>query len=255
MSENGRSLMDDIILACLHGRPTAFATRKEIQKWLNSSAHDVTESSTEIPSREEIKHALKRLVKQGAIMKRGKEFSLVRLSGVDAADAHLDVPIAVTQRRKNMSLRVTDNAQERGNGENELMDLDEEIRRLEEDLAADTTDSDDGEEEENDDDDDCIAKDSEQIQNGVICLSNLASDRIEPLPQNVLPQNKRRKLKGVDSVPTFNTSLHGSHERKKQKRHNSSSDQQQQPKLRPTITARTSTVLLSYMSAPVPISI
>ncbi|KAL3782013.1 hypothetical protein ACHAW5_004532 [Stephanodiscus triporus] len=229
MGENnrGRSLKDDI-LSCLRGSAPAAVTRKEIQKQMNSSFnHTLTSDAL---SKKEIKHALKRLVKAGGVIKSGKEYSLIsesegriktNVEDIDVGDASDTLYVPIAQRMRKMPRRVNDDA-EVHKWESNKTDLDEEIRRLEEDLAADTSESDD----ENDDDD----ENGEQIENGVesnkmaihenddskrnysqhdtdrieysdgiICLSNLDNARIEPLPQNALPQNKRRQLKGVDS--------------------------------------------------------
>jgi superfamily II DNA or RNA helicase len=82
------------------------------------------------------------------------------------------------------------------------MDIDEEIRQLETDLAADDTATSNDDDSDDDDDDD--SGDNEDHSHcgdgGVISLSKLAHDKIEPLPKSALPQNIRRKLKGVDST-------------------------------------------------------
>ncbi|KAL7535500.1 hypothetical protein ACHAXR_010860, partial [Thalassiosira sp. AJA248-18] len=147
---------------------------------------------------------------------------------------------------------------EDGDSNNEKIDLDDEIRRLEEELAADDDDS-ESESESDDDDDDENESDHDHIKEhnskkrisfgpnsihefddhrsskrrhnklqdsmndddsggGIICLSNLAHDRIEPLPQSALPQNKRRKLKGVDTTSTTTDDDDGVNKKRKKKR-------------------------------------
>lgn len=230
MGENnrGRSLKDDI-LSCLRGSAPAAVTRREIQKQMNSSANR-TKLTSDALSKKEIKHALKRLVKAGGVMKSGKEYSLISRSedkieitvaDIDVGDAADTLYVPIAQRMRKMPQKVNDDA-EVHNWESNKTDLDEEIRRLEEDLAAGTSESDD----ENDDDDENGEKiengvesnkmaihenddpkrnyyqhdtDRNKYSDGIICLSNLDNDRIEPLPKNALPQNKRRQLKGVDS--------------------------------------------------------
>jgi len=63
-------------------------------------------------------------------------------------------------------------------------DIDEEIRRLENELAAQSSSTEEEEEEE-----------SSVEEKAIVCLSTVAKDRIEPLPAVQLPSNKRRRLK------------------------------------------------------------
>ena len=108
-------------------------------------------------------------------------------------------------------------------GASKDVDLDDEIARLEAELAADDeSDSDDDDmSEEEDEGRGGVAMNRNAISfgetsvkeydagnihskrgsdaDGIICLSNLADDRIAPLPQSALPQNKRRTLK-IDSA-------------------------------------------------------
>jgi hypothetical protein len=143
---------------------------------------------------------------------------------------HSDVPIA--QRINKLSHKKQVVCIEELEESKKIMDIDEEIRQLEEDLAADddTTTSDD-----DDDDDDGDSGDNDDQhhcgEGGVISLSKLVNDKIEPLPQNALPQNKRRKLKGVDST-TVDDHIFSSDKHKQRKRHNSTitSDKQSEQK-------------------------
>jgi len=109
--------------------------------------------------------------------------------------------------------------------EPKTMDLDEKIRRLEAELAASSNSEDEDDEDSESGEEDNISKiqpkksitfgensthffqtdegrskhTSQSHDEGVICLSEVAEDRIEPLPSTSLPQSKRRLLKGIDS--------------------------------------------------------
>lgn len=270
--------LEDAILSCLRGSRPAVVTRREIQTSVNNRIESCSGGEEKLTfdawTKKDTKHALKRMVKRGVVMKSDKEYSLISRSegenGTAAADEDvgdaadtLYVPIA--QRMRKMPQKVNDDAEVR-NGGSSRMDLDEEIRRLEEDLAADSCESDD----EDDDDGD---ENGEKIEDGVksrtktaiheshdserkeshndmdhdaysdriICLSNLANDRIEPLPQNSLPQNKRRKLKGVDSTSDKN-------ELKKRKRRDSSDlPEQQQHAVSEGLKHAVQDLLLNYV--------
>jgi hypothetical protein len=239
-----RAMKDDIIISCLRNSQLAALTRREIHKQLIAGV-----GADAGWSKKDLKHALKCLVKRGFITKGGKDYSLISRSeggneatvadedGGDASNTLNYVPIA--QRMRKTSQHV-DDAGVRG-GKSSSMDLDEEIRRLEEELAADTANSDTEHEEYSDDEDGGDDNDNDDERNedgaesrkmgsqncGIICLSNLANDRIEPLPQHALPQNKRRKLKGVDSA-TCSKVATGSNEPKKRKRPDSSDQNEQE---------------------------
>eukprot|EP00986_Skeletonema_menzelii_P014346 scaffold9458_cov126-Skeletonema_menzelii.AAC.3 len=210
------------------------ATRKEIQKEL---ATKVASSSCDV-SKKDVKRSLKRLVKQGDIVKDGKKYKIVVQSSSSAADEYgsdgdsrrsndsssLDhekdvlerddefpgggkeeaqvapiVPIAERLRQKAQTEQLADDGNSKAK---EKVDLDEEIRRLEAELAE--SDDNDDEDEESDYDDDSSNDDSKDGNitpktDGIICLSSVADERIVPLPQDALPQNKRRTLKNIDA--------------------------------------------------------
>lgn len=202
---------DDDILSYLRSRrrPEHHADRKIIQKHLNSNApcsHVPDNNNADgIWTKREVKDALKRLVKRGAITKNGKEYFCRSTDNVDEGA----VPIA--QRMRRQITQQTGKTEEENSEESNTIDLDDEIRRLEEELAEEDSDDD---EDLHDDDESDIQVDGDlesdgskshdiiddNHSNGIIRLSNLANDRIEPLPQSALPQSKRRHLKGVDSA-------------------------------------------------------
>jgi hypothetical protein len=73
-------------------------------------------------------------------------------------------------------------------------DLDERIRQLEAELNSDNDESTD------DGDSDSDAEEEEEP--GVLCLSTAKDERIKGLSQDLLPTNKKRSLKGIDSRPS-----------------------------------------------------
>ncbi len=233
--------LEDKILSHLRLRSSssqnsAAMTRKEIQKELVTKKEDddvdvVTFSSSSSSSdltKKYVKRCLKRLVKRGDVVKDGKKYKLMPSSSSSASDdddesdsnddsrsdsASVDndelddevgeeasapfVPIAERIRQTAQTNQSDDNAISK-----QQMDLDEEIRRLEAELAASDDDDDDDEESDDDDssDDDPTDGNTTTSQaDGIICLSSVADERIVPLPQGALPQNKRRTLKNIDS--------------------------------------------------------
>mmetsp|Transcript_5162 Transcript_5162/g.9819 ORF Transcript_5162/g.9819 Transcript_5162/m.9819 type:complete len:295 (+) Transcript_5162:67-951(+) len=85
------------------------------------------------------------------------------------------------------------------------IDIDEEIKRLEAELAADASSNssqkssdDDSILDESDDDSEIREKEQSPPTGGVLCLSACAGEKIAPLPKNALPTVKSKKLK-IDS--------------------------------------------------------
>ena len=230
--KDSSSLVDDDILSYLRScQSSAAVSRKDIQKHLAVKQKD-------------IKQALKRLVKQNVIAKNGKKYTYIeqQSSSSSMMDSSEDiVPIAQRMRTKDNNTHQ----QLQSESNNNKVDLDDEIKRLEAELAADDSSEIDDDIEDDDyasEDDntsnnnkkaisfgeDSIHKyvDGKQTTNsheadiggtGVICLSNVANDRIEPLPQSALPQNKRKMLKGIDSNDNEGSSSNNNKRSKKQK--------------------------------------
>lgn len=276
---------------------TAAMTRKEIRRRLNSdqyrnaagaatatgadAASPREASSKTAHGKGDVKRALKRLAKLGLVTKDGKKsYRLVvsasasdgdaeneKRSGAGRNDDAAILPIAKRMRLGNAGNQRPPEAtcmnEAQVEGERSGGDLDEEIRRLEAELAADDEDddgnssgtgSDHCDKESNDvgqmprgndrkaisfgansvreydlgnesrnrvheSDNDDVNATTNIPQGGIICLSESANDRIDPLPQSVLPQNKRRKLKGID-VPDENEG------RKQRKKHKASDVQE-----------------------------
>jgi Zinc-finger of C2H2 type len=160
--------------------------RKAIQRYLKTDA-----------TKKQVKEALRCLAKEGAIVRvkgGNKSYTLTHMGGNihgDSGDVSKPVPIAeLLRRRKEQPVSVPKPQEEPRDHEEEVSDLDEEIRRLEAELNNDSAGSD------SEDDDD--GSDSLVATKGVISLSTVAEDRIKALPQQCLPANKRRIMKGID---------------------------------------------------------
>ena len=226
----------DVILSYLRSsqRP-AQITRKTIQKHLNSNVQRSNDSAeqnnisdintTTAWSKRDVKHALKRLVKRGDIVKNGKEYSC---NITDNNGEEGDVPIAQRMRRKKTH-QSEKNDETINSKEPPTIDLDEEIKRLEEELAEESQDDDDDVDESDNeiDESDVDSKDSksndvvdDNQSNGIIRLSDLANDRIEPLPPSALPQSRRRHLKGVDAAANQNNEIVNISRKKQRKSQN-----------------------------------
>lgn len=201
-------------------------------------------------TKKDILRALKRLAKRKTITytKKGKYYRIAQDEGgrniatnVDEdGDANDERSVPIAKRMRGKQPAMVNHADDTRNGDSEEVDLDEEIRRLEAELAADESDGESESDEEIVDNSAATSihgnydagnehtrKSNAQTQDvdddntGIICLSNLANDRIEPLPETSLPKNKRRMMKGVDS--TSGTEILPNERKKKQKRAQSSS--------------------------------
>ena len=147
-------------------------------------------------------------------------------SGVTPEESSV-VPIAERIRRTRWKTRHGDPSNEQSK-----MDLEEEIRRLEAELAEDSDDEDDDEDDDGDDndkedddeqsDDSTHKTESRERDSGIICLSAVANDRIEPLPPNVLPRNSRRTMRGIDV--TNDGGMPSSQKESKKRRRDNASD-------------------------------
>lgn len=221
-------------------------TRKEIQKELITNdvvtlafSSSSSSSSADV-TKKDVKRTLKRLVKRGDIVKDGKKYKLMpsrsdddesnsdddssRSESASVANNELDEELGEETPAPFVPIaeRIRQTAQTKQSDEHPIskqqMDLDEEIRRLEAELAK-SDDEDDDEESDDDDSNDDYAIDGNTTSkaDGIICLSSVADERIVPLPQGALPQNKRRTLKNIDSGDAEPTKS------KKHKNHSSTS--------------------------------
>lgn len=265
------------------------ATKKEIHRHIKVRMDFINSNhtgNTTVWSKTDIKRALKHLVKQGCITKDDKTYTFVfnpnaSDGGSDCDDATATAEVSVARKMQSGSdsgdvsedviseedeknvkgtslvlpiakrMRQTTN-QEPINDDNSgapTIDLDDEIARLEAELAADNSESYDEDSESDDQIEQRITgppskkaisfgansmheydsgngrsrlqedgRDDNFSASGIISLSNLADDRIAPLPQSALPQNKRRKLKIDSTAPGDITEMQSNAERKKRKR-------------------------------------
>lgn len=193
-------------------------------------------------TKKDLKQALKQMVKQGDIVNDGKKYKLMLPTsksssspsdesnsedGGSKSSASVDdddddgsdelgeqeeatsiIPIA--ERIRKSTQKIKSNKQgdddESKSKQPPVVDLDEEIRRLEAELAESDRDDDEDDEKVGSDYDNAGNEDSDDYGNssivqddGIICLSSVADERIAPLPEGSLPQNKRRTLKSIDS--------------------------------------------------------
>lgn len=92
-------------------------------------------------------------------------------------------PIAEILRRRHKQARGTSQCAQNDQEISDAVDIDEEIKRLEQELANESSSD----------------NDSFEEDTAVVCLSAVAHERIDPLPSHVLPGSKSRRLK-IDKV-------------------------------------------------------
>ena len=248
MSPSSRldALKSDIIAILSSCRENKSLKRKKI------TSKCVEESKLKDLDKGEVKKALKELVKSGRVKELGEGGGSSRHmicpdkkdsesnggfgdSGSsseddDSKDEDEPLPFAELMRKRAGESSKVDGKERHGgdddgsDGEGE--DIDDEIRRLEAELAAGSDDDDSSEYSEGSDDesipdddqlegqskrkisfgpsteytDDRMNDSDEHVPSeGGIIRSNLEAERIAPLPKSALPQMKRRKLKGIDA--------------------------------------------------------
>jgi hypothetical protein len=257
------SLMDRILFLLRDRQQQTAATIEVTRKAIHKN---LTSSSSSDVTKKDVKKALKQLVKRGDLMKDGKKYKLQSSSLLSSNDNESEsnnssddgsrsssasvlgeeeveetapfVPIAQRIRQTTQQVKQSSDTNNQDIGSNnpkQAVDLDEEIRRLEAELAQSSDDNDD--EDESDDYDDASDNGcSDDIRNsssstapqdnGIICLSSVADERIAPLPHAALPQNKRRTLKNIDSVG--DSSGQNATKRKSKKRKKSSQGEKEE---------------------------
>jgi hypothetical protein len=160
-----------------------------------------------------VEKALQKLQKKKKIIKSEGYYSLLKEeenSKMDEQRTKLEtVPVAELLRRRQQ--------EKSGDGvgfetDVKKVNLDDEIQRLEAELAADNSDDESDSAMEDEDKrkvtfgaNTVLEIESTQTDTptsihglAVVCLSSLAKERIAPLPSSCLPQNKKRKLNGID---------------------------------------------------------
>ena len=256
-----------ILSSC--GENKSLKRKKIISKCIN-------ESKLKDLNKSEVKKALKELVKIGRVKELGEDGGSCRYmicpdekdsessggsgdSGSsseddDSQDKDEPLPFAEMMRKRAGESTKADGEDTNGGDSNgsddKEEDIDDEIRRLEAELAADSDDdssdySGGGSDDESipymyDDEregkskrkisfgpsteytDDRINDSNEHVPSGGgIIRSNLEAERIAPLPKSALPQMKRRKLKGIDA----DVDGDGDKEKKKKKKSSNKDDE------------------------------
>ena len=129
-----------------------------------------------------------------------KDYHCVSISVYLTMSEPLTAAELIRRKRRKLSADLDDAEKEKAKTSEEegSEDLDERIRRLEEELKqqdsdSDTSSSDDGEESEGP-----LSSQGNNGDGAMIFQSALVQDRIEPLPSNKLPSNKRKRIKAID---------------------------------------------------------
>eukprot|EP00956_Cyclotella_meneghiniana_P021349 scaffold38787_cov73-Cyclotella_meneghiniana.AAC.5 len=219
---NYESSADNLKEAIITFIATSTASKKEIQKHIKLS------HQKDVWTKKEIKRALKQLVSEKKLCKDSNHYfipdpsassgSSEEESGSDeSVEKQLYVPIA--QRMKKQSFNDELISEKIVGSKKEFskphqVDFDEEIRRLETELAADSDIDEDAASSSDisyQDGDKNVqnsahtsAKDDESVSSnlqsneGMICLSKSANERIEPLPASAMPQIARKTISGQD---------------------------------------------------------
>lgn len=169
-------------------------------------------------SRKHVSMAIHKLLKKKVIIEsQGYYYSLLKKDECSEADDEPEtkletvVPFAEILRRRRAAAEKSC-ANDVDSATTKDADLDDEIQRLEAELAA--HESDDESDGAIDDEEDgkkvsfgantVVEMESTWTDNNtkdaptVVCLSSVAEERIAPLPASCLPQNKKRSLKGID---------------------------------------------------------
>lgn len=187
------------LLAALQESPLP---RKALKKSLKSTAPKLCDR---------FQKALKRLKKHGHVVKDGDVY---KISGrndlgnvVQVENVDEPVPIAMKLRKVSQSSK-----KRKVTFDEPKVDLEEEIRRLEQELEASSSS----------DESDSVASDEASVDNGVVSLSQFAEDRIAKLPETCLPEpgkysNKEpvKKSRSSARLPKGRISHNGANDGKK----------------------------------------
>lgn len=175
-------------------------------------------------SEKHVSKAIQKLLEDKAIIESEGYYSLLKedvcISEADPDDeprtklGTVVVPFAeILRRRQEGAAKKKSCVTDLDSATMKDVDLDDEIRRLEAELAADdSSDESDSAIDEEEDGEEAsfgantvVEMESTTWTDGekkdaptVVCLSSLSEERIAPLPASCLPQNKKRFLKGID---------------------------------------------------------
>jgi hypothetical protein len=188
------------------------AVLKLLETSPGQSEHELLQNvCNESVSKKHVKKALHKLLKKKKILESEGYYSLVEddeNSKTGEPNTKLGtVPVAELLRRRQQEKSGYGVDSETDEKE---VDLDDEIQRLERELAAEESDDESdigiGDEDERKvtfGADTVVEIESTRTDSPVdglevVCLSSVAQERIAPLPASCLPQNKKRTLKGID---------------------------------------------------------
>jgi hypothetical protein len=192
----------------------SFQTEKILRKLVRKKCPEV--------QKENVKKALRKLQERDEIVRDGNSYKISpKTSASSQSEGDSPVPVAELMRRKTaqstrkavsfaapkvdldeeispvpvaelMRRKTAQSTRKAVSFAAPKVDLDEEIRRLEQELEEGSSSSDEpSDEDENSDEE--VSKEPD-----VLSLSTLADDRIEKLPLNLLPAQRKRTLKSID---------------------------------------------------------
>lgn len=203
--------------------------KKAVLKLLENSPKSEQDLQNEIVndllSEKHVTMAMEKLIEKGKVLQQDGFYVLKTDHGnmKKSSDEEATIPIAERLRRRRRQEETRTNNTQAILSKNEKHgDIDDEIQRLEAELAADDDDDDYERELESESDNDNHSQDLErdrQVSFGavqvkeiesdpyeitatpgdaILCLSTVARDRIAPLPETCLPKTTKRALKGID---------------------------------------------------------
>jgi hypothetical protein len=162
-------------------------SKKELKKIVKASNPEVGKH---------LKKALRKLEERGEIKKDGKTYHIVSVISESGPKIKEDKPVPVpVPIAMQMRTKASQAEKKSVKFSEPVVDLDEEIRRLEQELE-DSSSSDDSNSDEDEDED----------EKGVLSLSQYADDRPEQLPKSCLPKPGRYSARAsADPRTTKNT--------------------------------------------------
>lgn len=165
-------------------------TKKELKRAIKAARPFMKKKYT--------KRALKDLVANGTVKKKGKEYKLTKKISPASTTPAASLPKSILSSKKEdkssipIGMKLRESEPKKGVRFNEESietdggDIDDEIARLEKELMNDS-DDDSGNSSEEDDDDSNASPTNNNGDSGILSLSTYADDRVETLPSACLP--------------------------------------------------------------------
>jgi hypothetical protein len=180
-------------IACIFDQTSKGLKKKELIKQVRGKLPDT--------SKEQVKKGLKELEKSGKLSRvagskkiyvktKSQKTSAAEGAGEKNQDPGDPLPIAEVLRRKQAAVKQ---AAAKSEKEVDAVDIDDEIRRLEAELEE--SDDDESSEYFSDENEEQDNSKEQSDGGGVLSLSQVAKDRIAPLPLHYLPTGKSKSLK------------------------------------------------------------